>query len=269
MPARTSAIFSLACLAVILVAGCRSGPQAVKNADYGYSDTPLLPHERWRVHDSARPLPPAVDPRPFIDVPPPSGAIVLFDGRDLAQWKSGDKDGQWRVESGYAEVNGTGSIETKASFGDCHLHIEWATPEIVVGHGQERGNSGVFFMGRYEVQILDSFENPTYADGSAAALYGQVPPAVNASRKPGEWQTYDIVFRAPRFDGEGPDAVLVTPAYATVVHNGILVHDHIAFIGATRHREVATYAPHAIELPLALQDHGAPVRFRNIWIVRL
>ena len=260
----------IAYLCVVLCAvGCRTNSEPVASASYGYSDTPLLPHEHWRVHDSARPLPPVVDPRPFVSVPPPSGAVVLFDGRELAEWKSGAQNGQWKVESGEAEINGTGSIESKAAFGDCHLHIEWRTPAVVVGHGQERGNSGVFFMGRYEVQILDSYDNPTYADGQAAALYGQAPPVVNASRKPGEWQSYDIVFRAPRFDGEGESATLVTPAYATVVHNGILVQDLVAFIGATKHREVATYSAHAPEMPLALQDHGAPVRFRNIWIVRL
>jgi hypothetical protein len=256
-------------LLVLLTAlpACASGSKssADSSVNPGYVDTPYLPGGDWRVHDRARPLPPIVEPRPFQTTTAPTGAIVLFDGSDLSQWKSGDKAAAWKVESGCAEINGTGSIETQEAFGDCQLHLEWATPAQVAGHSQERGNSGVFFMGRYEVQVLDSWDNPTYADGQAAALYGQVPPLVNASRPSGEWQTYDIVFRAPRFDGDK----LQTPAYVTVVHNGIVVHDRVALLGATRHREVATYAKHASQLPLMLQDHGNPVRFRNIWIVRL
>lgn len=254
-------------LPILLLAACRtSGPAPDSDAGHpGYSDTPFLPGTPWRVHDRARPRPPIVEPRAFRETPPPPGAIVLFDGHDLASWRTGNGEAGWLVADGVLEVNGKGNIETQESFGDCQVHLEWATPEVVSGHSQERGNSGVFFMGRYEVQVLDSYENPTYADGQAAALYGQVPPLVNACRGPGEWQTYDLVFRAPRFEGEK----LVTPAYVTVVHNGILVHDHVAFLGATRHREVATYAPHADELPIALQDHGCPVRWRNIWILRL
>jgi hypothetical protein len=254
-------------LLALVLSSCRAGSHSSPASDAapGYSDTPFLPRGEWRVHDSARPRPPLVDPRPYSPVPVPKGAIVLFDGTDLSRWKGADGPARWKVENGCAEINGTGTIETKEAFGDCQLHLEFATPSVVVGHGQERGNSGVFFMGRYEVQVLDSFDNPTYADGQAAALYGQVPPLVNASRPPGEWQTYDIVFRAPRFDGDA----LVSPAYVTVVHNGIVVQDHVEFLGATRHREVATYASHASELPLALQDHGCPVRWRNLWIVRL
>lgn len=252
---------------ILCLPACRTSSHASVDpaASPGYSDTPLLPHSAWRVHDRARPRPVIVEPRPFQAIPAPSGAVVLFDGNDLSQWKCGDKPAGWKVENGYAEINGTGTIETKEAFGDFQIHLEWASPREVVGQSQERGNSGVFFMGRYEVQVLDSSENPTYADGQAAALYGQVPPLVNASRASGEWQTYDIVFRAPRFDGDE----LVTPAYVTVVHNGIVVQDHVAFLGATRHREVATYARHASELPLALQDHGNPVRWRNIWIMRI
>ncbi|MDZ4775071.1 MAG: DUF1080 domain-containing protein [Planctomycetota bacterium] len=254
-------------ITLVLVPSCRSNASSDGDATPrpGYTDTPFLPKSAWRVHDSARPRPPIVEPRAWKETPPPEGAIVLFDGRDLSRWKSGDKDASWTVENGHAEVNGAGNVETRESFGDCQLHLEFATPSVVVGHSQERGNSGVFFMGRYEVQVLDSFDNPTYADGQAAALYGQVPPLVNACRAPGEWQSYDIVFRAPKFEGD----TLIAPAYATVVHNGIVVQDHVAFLGATRHREVATYASHASELPLALQDHGNPVRWRNMWIMRL
>lgn len=231
----------------------------------GFEDTPLLPHGAWRVHDKNRPVPALVAPAPLVSSAPPSDAIVLFDGRDLSRWKSGDKDGQWRVEQGCATVNGTGSIETREAFGDCQLHLEWATPAKIDGHSQERGNSGVFLMGRYEVQVLDSFENRTYADGQAGALYGQAPPLANACRAPGEWQSFDIAFRAPRFEGEK----LLSPATVTVIHNGVVVQNQTEFIGATRHRAVATYEAHGPELPLALQDHGSPVRYRNIWVRRL
>jgi hypothetical protein len=240
-------------------------PPEPQPAGVGYEDTPFLTGQGWRVHDKLRPVPPVVvPPAQALPVAPPAGAVVLFDGKDLSRWKSGDKDGAWKVEHGYAEVNGTGSIETKEAFGDCQLHLEFATPEKVEGESQHRGNSGVFLMGMYEIQVLDSFENRTYADGQCAALYGQWPPAANACRKPGEWQSYDITFRAPRFQ----DGKLVEPARATVVHNGVTVHENREFLGATRHREVATYAPHADKLPLSLQDHGNPVRYRNIWIVR-
>jgi 3-keto-disaccharide hydrolase len=227
--------------------------------DKGYTDTPLLPGQTWRVHDAARPAPAAVTPGE--GAAPPSDALVLFDGSGLGAWTGGP----WTVESGALVVNGKGSLSTKESFGDCQLHLEWATPSAVQGSSQGRGNSGVFLMGRYEVQVLDSYENATYADGQAAALYGQYPPDVNASRGPGAWQTYDIFFKAPRFEG----AALVEPALVTVVHNGVLVHHARAFLGATRHKEVAQYEAHPAQLPLELQDHGNPVRFRNIWIRRL
>ena len=229
----------------------------------GYKDTPLIPGTSWHVHDSDRPAPSVVSPG--ANGAPPSDAIVLFDGRDVSPWKSGAKTSGWKVVDGAMEVNGTGSVESVESFGDVQLHLEFATPMKVEGAGQGRGNSGVFFMGRYEVQILDSYENRTYADGQAAALYGQRPPLVNACRKPGEWQTYDMVFRAPRWDGEK----LLSPARVTVLHNGVLVHDAQEFLGATAHRAVAQYSKHADALPIALQDHGNPIRFRNIWARRL
>ncbi len=236
----------------------------------GYDDTPFLPGSEWRVHDKNRPPAEVVNPgMRDLPVPPPDGAIVLFDGVDLSQWgsesKDGSKDASWAVTDGYAEVNGTGNIETRASFGDCQLHLEFRTPKPPKGDSQGRGNSGVFLMGRYEIQVLDSFENRTYADGQCAAMYGQTPPLYNASLQPGEWQSYDITFRAPKF-AEGK---LVTPATVTVVHNGVIVHANQAFLGATQHRAVATYSAHEAELPIALQDHGDPVRYRNIWIRRL
>lgn len=213
-----------------------------------------------------RPRPPVVMPaREQPPVPPPVDAIVLFDGVDLAAWRRGDGSAaRWTVRDGYVEVSpGAGTIETVRAFGDLQLHLEWMAPAPPRGEGQARGNSGVFLMGRYEVQILDSHANDTYADGQAAALYGQHPPLVNASRPPGEWQTYDIVFRRPRF---GADGAVVEPARITVLHNGVLVHDAQTFTGATAHMRRARYEPHEDRRPLALQDHGDPVRFRNIWV---
>jgi hypothetical protein len=172
----------------------------------------------------------------------------------------------WKVENGYIEVvNGTGDLITKEKFGDCQLHIEWATPGRIEGESQLRGNSGVIFMERYEVQVLDSFDNVTYADGQAGSVYGQWPPLVNAARAPGHWQTYDIVFEAPIFQGDK----VVKQANVTVFHNGVLLHHKKEFIGRMAHRVVGTYASHSTEEPFMLQNHGNPVRFRNIWIRRL
>jgi len=232
-------------------------------AQLGYEDTPFLPGQKWRVHDSKRPQPPVVTPA-SIPGNPPSDAIVLFDGKDLSKWRSAWTGGpaRWKVENGYMEiVPGTGDIQTVEEFGDCQLHIEWMIPEDVKGSGQGRGNSGIFLMGRYEIQVLDSYENQTYADGMAAAIYGQYPPLVNACRKPGEWQTYDIIWIAPRFEGEK----LVRPGYLTLIHNGVVVHYHTPVMGLTLHRRFPTYRPHPPVGPLRIQDHGFRVRFRNIW----
>lgn len=233
----------------------------------GYTDTPRLPDSPWRVHDATRPAPPVVAPGPPTSAPPPADAVALLSGADLGAWQAeGGGEARWTVGDGWMEVAaGTGTVETREAFGDCQLHLEWRAPLPVKGEGQARGNSGVFLMGRYELQVLDSYENATYADGQAAALYGQWPPLVNACRPPGEWQSYDVVFRAPRFDGDA----LVEPARITVLHNGVLVHADRAFLGATAHRRVGTYAPHPAAGPLRLQDHGDPVRFRNVWIRRL
>jgi len=225
--------------------------------------------EKWAIHDLSRPLPPVVDPGPAgPPEPAPSDAFVLFDGKDLSLWE--DSKGQpakWKVEDGYVEVVAkTGSIRTKRGFGDCQLHIEWATPSAVSGEGQERGNSGVFLMDAYEIQVLDSYDNRTYADGQAAAIYGQYPPLVNASRKPGEWQSYDIIFHRPRF---GADGQLVEPARMTVFHNGVLVHDNDELTGPTEHKVRLPYKIRPDKLPLSLQDHGNPVRYRNIWLREL
>jgi hypothetical protein len=244
------------------------GEQA-KKPPVGYDDTPMIPGTEWHVHDGKRPQPRVIDPgtastqaRPGR---PPSDAIVLFDGTDTNRWVGRDgAEVQWKVENGYMEVvPRTGSITTKDQFGDCHLHIEWASPAVVKGSSQGRGNSGVFLMGKYEIQVLDSYDNITYADGHNGAIYGQYPPLVNVCRGPGEWQTYDIFFVAPRFEGDE----LVSPAYITVVHNGVLIHHHQEIQGPTGHKTVASYdSPHGPTGPIMLQDHGDLVRFRNIWV---
>jgi hypothetical protein len=193
---------------------------------------------------------------------PPSDAIVLFDGKSLSQWQGGEK---WLIKDGVATIRG-GGIVSKQSFGDCQLHVEWASPEKVSVAGQGRGNSGIYLMGRYEVQILDSFDNKTYPDGSAGAIYKQSPPLVNVSRKPGQWQSFDIIFTAPRFDSAGK---LEKPATATVLHNGVLVQNHFVLPGGTYWDQPPHYTPHPPKQPLHIQDHGNPVRFRNIWIREL
>lgn len=188
----------------------------------------------------------------------PSDAIVLFDGTDLSAWEGGDK---WTIENGYA-IDG-GDLTSREKFGDCQLHLEFATPEKVEGEGQGRGNSGVYFMSRYELQILDSYKNPTYFDGQCAAIYKQRPPLVNASRKPGRWQTYDVVFTAPLFNDDG---TVKTPAYITVLHNGVLVQNHLELKGATFFEKAPEYSRHGEREPLQIQYHRNPMRFRNIWI---
>ncbi|WNJ17510.1 DUF1080 domain-containing protein [Pontibacter sp. G13] len=197
----------------------------------------------------------------------PSDAIVLFDGTNLDSWKSKSGEAvEWTMEDGAMEVKaGAGAITSKEKFGDMQLHLEWASPEVVEGKGQQRGNSGVFLMGRYEIQILDSYENRTYSNGQAGSIYKQQPPAVNACRPSGEWQTYDIFFEAPIF---GEDGQLRRPAYATVIHNGILIHHHVALKGPTQYKGLPVYKAHG-DAPIMLQDHGNPVRYRNIWARKL
>jgi hypothetical protein len=239
-----------------------------QNRDLGYTDTPMLPGLPYHVHDPARPYPRVVTPAPQPGGAP-SDAIVLFDGTALSRWElqpGGTQSRPWKVENGYLEVvPNAGNLATTEKFGDCQLHVEWATPAEIRGTSQNRGNSGIFLQGLYEVQVLDSYQNPTYADGQAGALYGQWPPLVNAVGKPGEWQTYDIVFEAPKMDGEK----VLKPAYMTVFLNGVLLHNRKELMGPTVHRQLARYAPQPAEAPLVLQDHQHPVRYRNIWIRRL
>ena len=225
--------------------------------------------EKWKIHDPDRPQPPVINPGPAGEpVPAPSDAIILVDGKDLSQWTDGKgQPARWKVENGYMEViKETGSIRTKKKFGDCQLHIEWAAPFPATDKDQDRGNSGVFLMEIYEIQVLDCYNNTTYPDGMTAAIYGQYPPLVNACRPPGEWQTYDIIFLRPRFDDKGQ---LISPVLMTVFHNNILVHNNAELIGPTVHKARPSYKAHQNRLPISLQDHGNPVRFRNIWIREL
>ncbi len=200
---------------------------------------------------------------------PPADAIVLFGGNDLNAWVS-ERDGsfpKWNVEDGILTVAPrTGGIKTKEAFGDVQVHIEWRAPSEVVGNGQGRGNSGFFFMGKYELQILDSYDNETYSNGQAASIYKQHPPLVNAMRAPGEWNTYDAVFTAPRFNEDG---MLISPARITVFHNGILVQNNVELKGPTEYIGIPNYVAHPEKLPFHIQDHSNPVSFRNIWVRKL
>ena len=251
-------------LFVLILAAHASAQQAPT----GYEDTPMQPVGKWRVHDVNRPRPPIVVPAPpGVPVSKPSDAIMLLgDGSDLSAWQMADGSAPtWQMKDGVLQT-GKGMLQTRRQFTDVQLHVEFATPEEVKGDSQGRGNSGVFLLGKFEIQVLDSYDNLTYADGQAAAMYGQYPPLVNASRHPGEWQSYDIIFTAPRFLA---DSKLEKPAFVTVLHNGVVVHNATAFWGPTRHRSVLPYTPDMARGPIALQDHGNPVRYRNIWVREL
>jgi hypothetical protein len=247
-------------------------PESAGDDVRGYNDTPQITGQKWKVHDMARPRPAKVTPAPYVNEAPPSDAIVLFDGKDLSKWtQAAGRGGQageprWKVANGYFEiVPRTGRLLTKEKFGDCQLHVEWLIPNEATGQGQGRGNSGIELMSRYEIQVLESHTNLTYADGGAGAIYGVWPPLVNPARPQGEWNVYDIFFEAPRFES----GKLTRPAYVTVLFNGVLVQNHKAFLGTTIWRRNGTYTPHAAEEPLSIQDHSQPVRFKNIWIRRL
>jgi hypothetical protein len=251
-------------IAIFLSAGILLAADAKKP---GYTNSPIIPGTKWHVHDPARPYPPIVKPgeRFSHGAQPPSDAVVLFDGKDFSKWQSA-RGGEvtWKIENDYMEVTPkSGIIRTKDEFGDFQLHLEWATPSKVESEGQGRGNNGVNIFGRYEVQILDSYENVTYADGQAGALYGQFPPLVNSSKPPGEWQTYDIIFESPRWDESGK---LLRKAAMTVIHNGCVIHHRTELHGGTTHLRVVDYKPHPPKGRIELYEHGNPVRFRNIWI---
>lgn len=205
--------------------------------------------------------PPIVTPGETDNLPP-SDAIVLFDGKDLAKWKNGEN---WPVADGVASA-GKGFIISKQNFGDCQIHLEWSAPTPPKGKSQGRGNSGLFLMGKYEIQILDSYENKTYFDGQAGGIYKQTPPRVNAMRPPGEWNSYDVFWTRPRFNEDGS---LASPAYITAIHNGVLIQNHFELLGDTPYNRPPAYTKHADKLPISIQDHGNPVRFRNIWVREL
>jgi hypothetical protein len=241
--------------------------RAASSAPAFYGDPPDE-HHPWAVHDRNRPQPPVVTPGTFSSDAqpgqPPSDAVALFNGTDLSNWETEKKGGpaKWLVENGVMQVvPKSGTIRTKEEFGDCQLHVEWAEPKDVKGTSQSRGNSGVFLMGICEIQVMDSYHNATYADGAAAAVYGVSPPMANALRPPGEFQMYDIVFRRPIYKEDQ----LVDLGYVTVFVNGVLAQDHAALEGATGHKKRSHRAPFPEKGPLALQDHGSPVQFRNIW----
>ncbi len=252
-------------LLIVLLLVCLA--PAFAQPPVGYRDTPVIPGQKWRVHDIDRPRPPSVTPAAVVGQPP-ADAVVLFEGKDLLQWQHETKTGPiaatWKVIDGYIE-EGRRDLVSKDKFGDCQIHLEWMEPPDVKGASQDRGNSGVLIMHRYEVQVLDSHTNVTYADGQAGAIYGQWPPLVNATRPAGQWQAYDIVFEAPKF----VDGKLTKSAYMTVFLNGVLLHNRQEMVGPMAHRIVAPWVAHGAEEPLALQDHGNNVRFRNIWVRRL
>ncbi len=242
-----------------VVLGCLGGAALVGVALFAWS---VAVEARGQVREYKSGI---VWPEPKVVTPgklasdPPADAIVMFDGKDLSKWEGGEN---WVIADGVATAAKRGLV-SKDSFGDCQIHVEFATPEKVEGKGQGRGNSGIYIMGKYEIQILDSHENPTYFDGQCASVYKQSPPMVNASRKPGEWQTYDIIFTAPRFAEDGK---VNKPAYVTVIHNGVVVQNHFELTGGTFYDRPAAYQKHAEKLPMNVQFHGNPVKFRNFWV---
>jgi hypothetical protein len=250
----------------ILLPGPGQGVQ--HESGMGYEETPLLPGGKWHVHDAERPQPVKVtagtcstEERAGL---PPSDADVLFDGKDLSKWKNAhDGPAPWTIRDGYLEVAPkTGDIYTREEFGDIQLHVEWRTPASLKPGNVWQGNSGVFLFGVYELQVFESSRNLIYADGQAGAIYGQYPPLANPSRDPGQWQVYDIIFNPARFK----EGKLEAPAYITVFQNGVVVQNHTAIMGETRHRTFPRYTDRGKQGPIKLQDHGDLVRYRNIWV---
>ena len=253
---------SLLALSALLACTIASGEEEgrFRYAYPGYDDTPRIPGSEFRVHQKDRPQPPRVLPsEPTGKTGPaaPSDATVLFDGTTLDRFQKTS----WKIDAGVL-VAGNGDLVSKTAYGDCQLHIEWRAPDPQRGEPANMGNSGVFFMGLYELQIYDSFSSEIYADGSAAAIYGQTPPLVNACRRPGLWQSYDVIFGAPVFK----DGKLIEPARVTALHNGVLVHDNTKILGPTAHKTTRPYRSHAPRLPIRIQGHSSPVEFRNIWV---
>lgn len=266
MPNRTviSAAAALVVSVVLVLAAGLRAAELVKAKDgsghYGYKDTPVLPWCNYHVHDPDRPAPPRVDPgaAPERPAPVPADAVVLFDGKDLSKWNVPQG---WKVEDG-AIVAGNGNLASKDSFGSFQLHVEWMAPANFQGPWYDQGNNGVLLHGLYEIQIFDSFNEKLYPDGQCASIYGQTPPRVNVTRPPGQWQTFDIIFTAPAFEGEK----LVRPARVTMLHNGVLVHLEEEVRGATGHRILPKYRPGVTSGPILLAGHGCPVRFRSVWV---
>ena len=229
---------------------------------YGYKDTPILPWCGFHVHDPDRPAPPRVDPGPApAPAPVPADAVVLFNGTDLNAWHTND----WKVENGELVAAHASNLRTRESFGDIQLHLEWMAPAHFTGPWYDQGNNGVLLMGLYEIQIFDSWTEKLYPDGQAASIYAQTPPRVNVTRPPGQWQSYDLIFTAPRFK----DGKLERPARLTMFHTGVLVHLEEEIRGETGHKVLPAYRQQVSEGPLILAGHGCPVRFRNIWVRRL
>jgi hypothetical protein len=258
----------LTSLLVLTLTAAVSAPAADGKKGLGYNDTPMIPGTSWHIHDGDRPVPKIITPGATFThlAPAPSDAIVLFDGTDLSKWQHGDGSAaKWKIQDGYMEVvPKSGILRTKEKFGDFQLHLEFATPAKVEGSSQGRGNNGVNIWGKYEIQVLDSYNNPTYADGQAGAIYGQTPPLVNASKPPGEWQTYDIIWEGPRWDAENK---LSSKAHVTVLHNGAVLHHRRELHGPTNHRAIGNYGTKPqTSGPIELYEHGNPVRFRNIWL---
>ena len=254
-----------AAAAAVATLGCSGSAQEKP----GYTDTPMLPGGQWHVHDPDRPYPEVVTPGKQPGGAP-SDAIVLFDGTSLDAFET--QATPWPIADGAmtstppASRQGGNGLTTKDNFGDVQLHLEFRSPNPPKGTSQDRGNSGIYFLEKYEIQILDGYENATYADGTVGSIYAWKPPLVNPSRPPGEWQSYDIVFERPHF---GPDGKLQRPAYITAFLNGVLVQNRQAFLGPTSWRAVAKYEPHGDAAPIHIQDHNSPVSFRNIWVRRL
>ncbi|WP_374549981.1 3-keto-disaccharide hydrolase [Sphingobium yanoikuyae] len=257
-------------LATALLMGTAAQAQD-KPGKLGFKDTPILPGGNWHVHDPDRPAPTVVTPAAQAGGAQaggaPSDATILFDGKSLDAWRG--ERGPWTVEKGIMTIpprsqsGGENNLISKQEFGDVQLHLEFRSPNPPTKSSQDRGNSGIWFMQRYEVQILDGYQNPTYADGTVGAVYAWKPPLVNPSRQPGEWQSYDIIFERPRFAADGS---LVRPAYVTALLNGVLVQNHQAMLGTTKWRSIAQYQAHGDKAPIQLQDHDSPVSFRNIWV---